>query len=78
MFQRFQSDSTSARRWWPRTALRRLLLSAQLALGFTVVSAIAPPASPAAEKIHFHYGLYELTVTRQELETFAATGTAEG
>ena len=32
----------------------------------------------AAERIRFRYGLYELIVTREELETFAETGEAEG
>ncbi|MEL7523231.1 MAG: alpha/beta fold hydrolase, partial [Cyanobacteria bacterium J06553_1] len=49
-----------------------------MALGLTCIGAISTSPALAAEKINFHYGLYELTITRQELETFAATGTAEG
>lgn len=86
MFQRLPIDSAATRQpraRWSRLLLRRLAshrlrLGCQLALGLTCISAIASPPAPAAEKINFHYGLYELTITRQELETFAATGTAEG
>ncbi|MEO0708562.1 MAG: alpha/beta fold hydrolase [Cyanobacteria bacterium J06649_5] len=86
MFQRFQIDSKATRRPCARLShllLRRLCVHrlrsvCQLALGLTCIGAIAPSPALAAEKINFHYGLYELTITRQELETFAATGTAEG
>jgi len=90
MFQRFLSQSTAVqhrplvglsrwlRRWRPWLQGHQLRLGCQLALGLTCVGAIAPPPSPAADKINLHYGLYELTITRQELETFAETGVAEG
>lgn len=78
MFQCFQSQSDSTSTWRLGKGVRHLLLIAQLALGWTGLGAIAPLPATAAEEIHFHYGLYELTITRQELETFAATGTASG
>ncbi len=46
-------------------------------LGCATALLVALP-SQAADNIRFRYGLFEVTVTRQELETYAETGTAEG
>ena len=44
----------------------------------SMASVAVATSAEAAERIRFRYGLYELTVTRAELETFATTGEAEG
>ena len=51
-----------------------------IAAGLTVSLAVGlpTPVAKAAERIQFRYGLYELVVTRAELEAFAETGEAEG
>ena len=57
--------------WWRSVAIV-VGLTASLTMG------LPTPAANAAERIRFRYGLYELVVTRAELETFAETGEAEG
>ena len=55
---------------------QKTALSTGLAAG--LLMSLLTVSSEAAERIRFRYGLYELTVTRTELEAFAETGEAEG
>lgn len=53
-----------------------LLLGVSLSVGSAGIFATAP--AQAAERIRLRYGPFERYVTRQELETYAETGVAEG
>ncbi|MEO1593301.1 MAG: alpha/beta fold hydrolase [Cyanobacteria bacterium J06632_22] len=68
-----------SKRRWPR-GKRFITLTTGLIAGLTTGLATAFVATPAeaADNIRFRYGIYELTITREELETFAETGEAEG
>ena len=64
---------------WPRSAAILPRSGVAIAAGLSVSLLFSLPVSAeAAERIRFRYGLYELIVTRAELETFAETGEAEG
>jgi predicted dienelactone hydrolase len=56
-----------------------LFRSATIALSFSALSGLLTAANAkAAERIQLRYGLVGITITRQELETFAETGEPSG
>ncbi|WP_050765826.1 alpha/beta hydrolase [Synechococcus sp. PCC 7335] len=60
-----------------RFAFRPSVIALSFLLG-SLASLIVPTTAKAAERIQLQYGLAGITVTRQELETFAQTGEASG
>lgn len=78
MFQHLHTVLGTSQR--PQSFLDRLRSYPWLktaALGCVSSLLVALPAQ-AADNIRFRYGLFEVTVTRQELENYAETGEAEG
>ncbi|MEO0647312.1 MAG: alpha/beta hydrolase, partial [Cyanobacteria bacterium J06650_10] len=62
---------------WSRLIRLCLGLSLGLGSGVTAGLLVSEPAR-AAEQVRMRYGLYELLITAQDLESFAQTGEATG
>ncbi len=77
MFQPLQSLRILRKSSRSRFRLRLSVIALSFSSAFISTLAIAP-STQAAERIRFRYGLVEIVVTQEELETFAETGESSG